>query len=110
MKRVDACATTTTERKVAKMRAEPKSIGIQAQTYLLGYEVAAVWLINSAFYPSRVMPGGSVVTTLTQKRAVFPAFSFHEVTLVQMCKIYIPFIIYPNFVVLCLPNGSCQTA
>jgi len=32
------------------------------------------------------MPGGSVVTTLTQKRAVFPAFSSREVTLGQMRK------------------------
>jgi len=40
------------------------------------------------------MPGGSVVTTLTQKRAVFPAFSSHEVTAGQMRKIGIHFIIH----------------
>ena len=68
------------------------------QTYLLGHEVAAVWLINSAFYPSRVIPGGSVITTLTQKRAVFPTFSSREVTFGQMRTIGIHFIIYPNSV------------
>jgi len=41
------------------------------------------------------MPGGSVVTTLTQKRAVSPTFALREVTLGQMCKIGIHFIIYP---------------
>jgi len=40
------------------------------------------------------MPGGSVVITLAQKRAVFPAFSLREVTLGQMCKIGIHFIIF----------------
>jgi len=42
------------------------------------------------------MPDGSVITTLTQKRAVFTAFSSREVTLGQMRKIGIHFIIYPN--------------
>jgi len=42
------------------------------------------------------MPGGPVVTTLTQKRAVFPAFSSRVVTLGQMRKIGIHFIIYPG--------------
>jgi len=42
------------------------------------------------------MPGGSVVTTLTQKRAVFPAFSSREVTLHQLPKIGIHFIIHPK--------------
>jgi len=36
--------------------------------------------------------------TLSQKRAVFPAFSLHEVTLGQMWKIGIHFIIYPKLV------------
>ena len=36
----------------------------------------------------------SVVTNLTQKRAVFPAFSSREVTLSQTRKIGIHFIIY----------------
>ena len=45
------------------------------------------------------MPGGSVVTTLTQKRAVFPAFSSREVTLGQMRKTGIHFIIYREAVV-----------
>jgi len=36
-----------------------------------------------------------ISTTLSQKRAVFPAFSSHEVTLGQMRKISIHFIIYP---------------
>ena len=49
---------------------------------------------NSAFYPSRVMTGGSVVTTLKQKRPVFPAFSSREVTLGRVCKTGILFIIY----------------
>jgi len=49
---------------------------------------------NSAFYPSCFMPGESVVTTLTQKRAVFPA---REVTSGQMRKIGIHFILCPNF-------------
>jgi len=49
---------------------------------------------NSAFYPSRVIPGESTVTTLTQKRAVFPAFSSREVTSGQIRKIGIHFIIY----------------
>jgi len=40
------------------------------------------------------MPGESVVTTLTQKWAVFPAFSSREVTSGQMRKIVIHFIIY----------------
>jgi len=40
------------------------------------------------------MPGRSVVTTLTQKRAVFPVFSSRDVTLGQMRKIGIHFIIY----------------
>jgi len=42
------------------------------------------------------MPGGSVVRsyTLTQKRAVFPAFSPREVTFSQMRKIGVHFIIY----------------
>jgi len=60
----------------------------------LCYEVAAVWLINSALYPSHVMPGRSVVTTSMQKRAVFPAFSSREVTLGQMRTIGIHYIIY----------------
>jgi len=64
------------------------------ETGLLGNEVAADWLINSAFYPSRFMQGGSVVTTLTQQRAVFPAFPSREVTSGQMRKIGIHFIIY----------------
>jgi len=33
------------------------------------------------------MPGGSVVTTLTQKRTVFPAFQSREVTSGKMCKV-----------------------
>jgi len=40
------------------------------------------------------MWGGSAITTLTQKRAVFPAFSLREVTLGQVRKIGIHFIIY----------------
>jgi len=40
------------------------------------------------------MPGQSVVTILTQKRAVFPAFSSRGVTSGQMRKIGIHFIIY----------------
>jgi len=43
------------------------------------------------------MPGGSVVSTLTQKRAVFPAFSSCEITIGQMRKIGIHFIIYQEF-------------
>jgi len=39
--------------------------------------------------------------TLSQKRAVFPAFSSSEVTLGQMLKIGILFIIYPH-----LPMGQ----
>ena len=58
------------------------------------YEVAVVWLINSAIYPSRVVLGESVVTALTERRAVFPAFSSREVSLGHMCKIGIHFIIY----------------
>jgi len=42
------------------------------------------------------MPGGSAITTLTQKRAVFPAFSSREVTIGQMRKIGIHFIIHPG--------------
>jgi len=57
------------------------------KTYLLGCEVAA----DS---PSRFVPGESVVTTLTQKRAVFPTFSSREVTSGQMRKIGIHFITY----------------
>ena len=44
------------------------------------------------------MPGESVVTTLTQKWAVFPAFSSREVTSSQMRKIGIHFIIYHDWV------------
>jgi len=51
------------------------------ETCPLGDEVAADRLIKSAFYPSRFMPGESVVATLTRKRVVFPAFSSREVTL-----------------------------
>ena len=47
------------------------------------------------FHSSRVMLGGSVVSTLMQKWAVFPAFSSREVTLGQMRKNGIHFIIYP---------------
>jgi len=66
------------------------------ETCLLGYEGAADWMINSAFYPSRFLPGESVVTALTQKRAVFPAYSSREVTSGKMRKIGIHFIIYHN--------------
>jgi len=41
------------------------------------------------------MSGGSVITALTQERAVFPAFSSREITSGQMRKIGIHFIIYP---------------
>jgi len=46
------------------------------------------------------MPAGSAFTTLTQKRAVFPAFSSREVTLDQMRKIGIHFfinLVFPAF-------------
>jgi len=36
------------------------------------------------------------VATLTQKRAMFPAFSSREITLGQMCKIGMHFNIYPT--------------
>jgi len=48
-------------------------------------------------YPSRFMPGKSVVPTLAQKRSVFPAFLSREVTSGQMRKIGIHFIIHPCF-------------
>jgi len=43
------------------------------------------------------MSGGSAITSLTQKRAVFPVFSSREVTLGQMRKIGIHFIIYRDW-------------
>jgi len=43
---------------------------------------------------TRVQHKISSEPTLSQKRAVFPAFSSREVTLGQMCKIGIHFIIY----------------
>jgi len=43
---------------------------------------------------SHGQPCESVDTTLTQKQAVFPAFSSREVTIGQMRKIGIHFIIY----------------
>jgi len=65
------------------------------ETYLLRDEVAADLLINSAFYPNRVMPGESAITTVMRKRA---AFSSREVTSGQMRKIGIDFIIYPTII------------
>jgi len=47
------------------------------------------------------MLGGPVVTTLTQKRTVFPVFSSREVTLGQMRKIGIYFITYR------IKSGQC---
>ena len=54
------------------------------------------------------MPGGSVVTTLTQKRAVFPVFSSRDVTLGQMRKIGTHSIIYRFDAALQFMNASCR--
>jgi len=52
------------------------------------------WIDKLSFLSSRFMPRGSVVTSLRQKRAVFPAFLSREVILGQMRNIDIHFIIY----------------
>jgi len=92
---VDTCATTPTKTKTPKaVNRTEKHWLTSPETCVLDYEVPADWLINSAFNPSRLMPGKSVVTTLTQKQAVFPTFSSRKDTFSQLCPTRSPWAVF----------------
>ena len=62
-------ASTTTKMKVAKVRAEPKTIGTANVNAAAMLPWRAAGVTNSAFYSNRVMQGGSVATSIVKLMA-----------------------------------------